>query len=54
MNRSSKQTTSGAAIAVAAPNAFAVPDDPAVWEKYAGVAMAGKNGCGTDNHACTG
>ncbi len=36
--------------------AQAVPDNPATWEKCAGIAKAGKNDCGaTDGkHACAG
>ena len=39
---------------IAAPTASAVPDNPKTWEKCAGIAMAGKNDCGTANLACAG
>ena len=39
---------------LAAPAASAVPNNPSVWEKCAGIAAAGKNDCGTANHACAG
>ena len=59
----SKQTTHLAsgilALAAAAPLATAqagVPDQPDTWEKCAGIAMAGKNDCGSldGSHACDG
>lgn len=34
--------------------ANAVPDQPKVWEKCAGIAKAGKNDCGTSGHECSG
>ena len=37
---------------LASQGALAVPDQPSQWEKCAGIAKAGKNDCGTANHAC--
>lgn len=58
MNKSTKHFSSAAALAVvtalASANVMAVPDQPASWEKCAGIAMKGKNDCGTANHACAG
>lgn len=39
---------------LASAGAHAVPDNPQVWEKCAGIAAAGKNDCGTASHACAG
>ena len=38
--------------ALSSQQALAVPDQPAEWEKCAGIAKAGMNDCGTANHAC--
>lgn len=42
--------------AMTASVANAVPDQPKVWEKCAGIAKAGQNDCGSLNgsHACAG
>ncbi len=49
-----KQLTSHASLAamamtgiLVAPTAMAVPDAPKIWEKCAGIALSGKNDCGT-------
>jgi len=41
---------------IASGNVQAVPDQPAAWEKCAGVALAGKNDCGAldGKHSCAG
>ncbi len=60
-----KQKTSNvnnlsAALAIlsvgAASSVLAVPDQPRVWEKCAGVSLAGKNDCGSldGKHGCAG
>ncbi|MBN3564240.1 BufA1 family periplasmic bufferin-type metallophore [Aliamphritea spongicola] len=50
-----KTAIAGIALAGASA-AMAVPDQPAAWEKCAGVAMAGKNDCGAldGKHGCAG
>ena len=53
----SAMTTMIATAAVMAANpATAVPDQPKMWEKCAGVAAAGKNDCGAldGSHGCAG
>jgi uncharacterized membrane protein len=44
------------AFSAASGTALAVPDQPEVWEKCAGIAKKGQNDCGaTDgSHACAG
>lgn len=44
------------AIGTLSMNANAVPDQPAEWEKCAGIAAAGKNDCGAldGKHGCAG
>ena len=41
---------------LASTSAQAVPDQPAFWEKCAGIAKKGKNDCGSLNgkHSCSG
>ncbi|MBB6521650.1 DUF2282 domain-containing protein [Pseudoteredinibacter isoporae] len=56
----SKTHPLNAALAIlsvgAASTALAVPEQPKVWEKCAGVALAGKNDCGSldGKHGCAG
>ncbi len=46
----------GLAIAGTFSTALAVPDQPASWEKCAGIAKAGQNDCGAldGSHTCAG
>ncbi|MCV6609267.1 MAG: DUF2282 domain-containing protein [Amphritea sp.] len=50
-----KTAIAGLAL-VGASSAMAVPEQPAAWEKCAGVALAGKNDCGAldGKHGCAG
>lgn len=43
-------------VTAASTTAFAVPDQPKVWEKCTGIAKAGMNDCGAldGKHACAG
>ena len=59
MNKSERTRTAiagmlAAGAMLAAHTAAAVPDSPKAWEKCAGVAMAGKNDCGSldGSHGC--
>ena len=61
MSKSTKVSTAVAtmlatAAMLAAAPASAVPDQPKMWEKCAGVAKAGKNDCGAldGSHGCAG
>lgn len=49
-------TTIASIVALSASQAIAVPNQPAAWEKCAGIAKMGKNDCGAldGKHGCAG